>query len=101
MEGFDRRKFLKGTSVAAGLAGAATVVPGALPALAGTPGSSSSRTRASKGPAPVTASSSGPSQPVVAHVRDVSKGEIDVFVGTQHFTLRDRSLADRIVDAAR
>ena len=34
MEGFDRRKFLKGSSVAVGLAGAMTVVPGAIPAFA-------------------------------------------------------------------
>ncbi len=34
MEGFDRRKFLKGSSVAVGMAGAMTVLPGAIPALA-------------------------------------------------------------------
>ena len=53
MEGFDRRKFLKGSSVAAGLAGAITVVPGALPAFAkGAQKSSVAKDRAMRRPLP-------------------------------------------------
>jgi hypothetical protein len=107
MEGFDRRKFLKGSTVAAGLAGAMTVVPGALPALAksgntargvskGLAGASSADGDQDNG----VSGNSGTNEPVVAHVRDAKKGEIDVFVGTRHFTLHDRNLASRIVGVA-
>jgi hypothetical protein len=103
MEGFDRRKFLKGSTVAAGLAGAMTVVPGALPALA------KSTSTARGGSQGLAAGAEGhdpednpaTSEPVVAHVRDAKKGEIDVFIGTRHFTVQDRGLANRIVGAAR
>ena len=103
MEGFDRRKFLKGSTVAAGLAGAMTVVPGALPALA----KSTTTTRGGGARAAVTGaraqdsgSATASDEPVVAHVRDAKKGEIDVFIGTKHFTLQDRALASRIMGAA-
>jgi hypothetical protein len=105
MENFDRRKFLKGSTVAAGLAGAMTVVPGALPALAKS--TSGARIAPRVGSRATSAAQahdatarSGKDEPVVAHVRDAKKGEIDVFVGTRHFLIRDRSLADRIVGAA-
>jgi hypothetical protein len=104
VEGFDRRRFLKGSSVAAGLAGAMTIVPGALPALArstsaGKGVSSSLADRAAaeqRQPALDTTA-----EPVVAHIRDAGMGHIDVFVGTKHFSVQDRSLAKRIVSAAR
>jgi hypothetical protein len=103
MEGFDRRKFLKGSTVAAGLAGAMTVLPGALPALANSPGATRGGQRASAAGDLAQDSTDGPtsSEPVVAHVRDAKKGEIDVFVGTKHFTVQDRQLASRILGATR
>jgi hypothetical protein len=105
MEGFDRRKFLKGSTVAAGLAGAMTVIPGALPALA----KSTSNTRGGSRALAIGGQeqdhgvepSTGTAEPVVAHVRDAKKGEIDVFIGTRHFTLQDRGLANKIMGAAR
>lgn len=102
MEGFDRRKFLKGSTVAAGLAGAMTVVPGALPALAKstTTTRGGARAAAMGAQAHDSASGTGTNEPVVAHVRDAKKGEIDVFIGTKHFTLQDRALASRIMGAA-
>lgn len=101
MEGFDRRKFLKGSTVAAGLAGAMTVVPGALPALAKS-GNTKAGTRglATGGEEQDVEGSVGTKDPVVAHIRDAKKGEIDVYVGTKHFTLQDRGLANRIMGAA-
>ena len=101
MEGFDRRKFLKGSTVAAGLAGAMTVLPGALPALANSPSATRGGARASASGAleQDSAGAATSSEPVVAHVRDAKKGEIDVFVGTKHFTVQDRQLASRIVGA--
>ena len=103
MEGFDRRKFLKGSTVAAGLAGAMTVLPGALPALASSPSAARGGARTSAAGALEQDSAGGAtnSEPVVAHVRDARKGEIDVFVGTKHFTVQDRQLASRIVGATR
>lgn len=98
MEGFDRRKFLKGSSVAAGLAGAMTVVPGALPAFAKTvTGKSSTSTHPETG----ALEHSESSEPVVVHVRDASSGKIDLFVGTRHISVQDRALASRIVSSAR
>ena len=99
MEGFDRRKFLKGSSVAVGLAGAMTVVPGAIPALAksaqAAPGNSSLHEEEH------LESTVDSGENVVAHVRDAKKGQIDLFVGTRHFSLEDRGLANRILKAAR
>jgi hypothetical protein len=98
MEGFDRRKFLKGSSVAAGLAGAMTVIPGALPALARTPDNAKASAAARN---MQTDDEVSASEPVVAHIRDASKGQIDLFVGTKHITVQDRGLAKQILGAAR
>jgi hypothetical protein len=38
--------------------------------------------------------------PIVAHLRDVNSGEIDLFVGTRHLRVRDHKLAARLADAA-
>ena len=40
-------------------------------------------------------------QPLVAHVRDLSTGEIGVFNGTREVVVRDPELASRILRAAR
>ncbi len=99
MEGFDRRKFLKGSSVAVGIAGAMTVMPAALPALA-----KSTRavpTKATSHEDEELAQPIDTGEAVVAHVRDAKKGQIDLFVGTRHFTLQDRGLANHILSAAR
>jgi hypothetical protein len=102
MEGFDRRKFLKGSSVAAGLAGAMTVVPGALPAFAhSTKGSSALTTHMSREEAAKVDESIKSGAPVVAHIRDAKTGQIDLFVGTEHFSVQDRGLANRILNSAR
>jgi hypothetical protein len=103
VEGFDRRKFLKGSSVAAGLAGAMTIVPGALPALARSTsaGKGVSTSLADRVAEQRQTALDTTAEPVVAHIRDAGKGQIDVFVGTKHFSVQDRSLAKRIVSAAR
>ena len=99
MEGFDRRKFLKGSSVAVGLAGAMTVVPGAIPALASSTKASSANSDPHRDEE--LEHNVDSDEAVVAHVRDAKKGQIDLFVGTRHFTLEDRGLASRILSAAR
>jgi len=40
-------------------------------------------------------------EPVVAHVRDVASGDIDIFVGTRVVRLKDPQLAARLAQAAR
>lgn len=103
MEALDRRKFLKGSSVAVGLAGAMAVVPAALPALAKATQGTPKDVRVNPGrhdeDPPEELIDSG--EPVVAHVRDARKGQIDLFVGTRHVTLQDRGLTNRILSAAR
>lgn len=80
----SRRGVLKGAAgaglVAAG-AGAAVVVGG--------------------GPAGATSLQDGAgTESVVAHVRDVRTGAVDVFVGTRQVTIHDRELAVRLANAA-
>ena len=43
----------------------------------------------------------GTALPVVAHVRDVASGDIDIFVGTRQVRLKDPQLAARLAQAAR
>ena len=88
MKSFSRRKFLRQTSVAVGMAGAVAAVPG-LPASL-----SSSQLKDGVGTVPGNLA-----EPLVAHVRDLKSGEIDVFVGTKHVTTRDPHLAARIFKA--
>jgi TAT (twin-arginine translocation) pathway signal sequence len=38
---------------------------------------------------------------LVAHVRDARSGDIDLYVGTRHVSVRDRSLATHLARAAR
>jgi hypothetical protein len=99
MEGFDRRKFLKGSSVAAGLAGAMTVLPGALPAFAKS--QSAIKKSSSHEDAAIAEQHASSGDPVVVHVRDARTGQIDLFVGTKHFSVQDKALASRILSSAR
>jgi hypothetical protein len=98
VEGFDRRKFLKGSSVAAGLAGAMTVLPGAIPAFAKSTTATPRATRNLNAGDATEVSSND--DPVVVHVRDARRGQIDMFIGQRHVTLNDRALANRIMSAA-
>jgi hypothetical protein len=92
--GRSRRSVLKG-AVAAGAAGVAAtaLAGGALPAAAST-GPAAGPARGAG-----TASAAG-SEPVVAHVRDVAAGEMDVFRGTTSTRVRDRELAARLASAS-
>lgn len=81
-----RRQVIAGAAVT----GVAVAAGGALaaPAMAAAP---------TDGAAPDNASE----EPLVAHVRDPRTGEIDLYVGERHVSLRDRDLAARLVAAAR
>lgn len=47
-----------------------------------------------------SAATSPHTEPVVAHVRDVASGHIDIYVGERHVVLRDKDIAARLSNAA-
>jgi hypothetical protein len=83
----DRRSFVKKAG-AAGLGAAALGVTGA--GSAGAEG----RAEVTDPSGPV------PSEPLVAYVRDVERGEVTVVSGTRETTYRDHALVKRLVKAA-
>ena len=90
----NRRDFLIRGSAAVAAVGAGTLVSG-LPASAGAseaPGSSpDGETELPQGDTTL---------PLVARIRDVRTGEIDLFLGDREVTCRDRQLAARLFNAA-
>jgi hypothetical protein len=84
----SRRRLLRG-AVAVGAAGVVGVV-----AVEGF-------TTAASAQSDTQTAADGQSEPVVAHVRDVASGDIDLFVGTKLVRLRDPQLAARLAQAAR
>jgi hypothetical protein len=85
----SRRTMLKGAAAAGVGAATAGVVADIL--FAGP---------ASAAATPSSGSSGGDSD-LVAHVRDVRSGDIDLYVGTRQVSVRDRALATRLARAAR
>lgn len=89
--GVSRRGLLRG---AAGL-GAATVAAGLLvdalaqPAVAAQPAQHDA-----------TPSAPAVDEPMVAHVRDASTGEVDLFIGTRHIRFVDPNFTARLANAA-
>lgn len=49
---------------------------------------------------PVDPATATPREPVVAYIRDESRGEVTVVAGTSETTYRDHSLVKRLLDAA-
>ncbi|NEB95815.1 hypothetical protein [Streptomyces bauhiniae] len=87
LSGLDRRGVMRGATQL-GLAGlAAGVVLGAAePAMAAAP-------RLDEAVAQAPAEAAGPHEPLVVHVRNASKGELDFFHGERHHHVVDRELA--------
>ena len=100
MSELSRRVFLKGGTAAVVAAGALTAVPG-LPALVG---AVETQAPADAGEAQAAVSEADSSltmsEPVVAHVRDLSSGEIGIFNGTREVVFKDPQLAARLFRAA-
>jgi hypothetical protein len=101
MSEVSRRVFLKGGSAAIVAAGAISAIPG-LPALVGVADT--------QGPADVGAaeaavtdaeSSPAMTEPLIAHIRDLSTGEIGLFSGTREITVLNPQLAASLVKAMR
>jgi hypothetical protein len=89
MNDLSRRRFLKHGSLGVAFAGVIALVPGLSAVL--------------KLPAPAVATGSEAAQggPLIAHVRDLTNGEIVLLVGTEQVIQRDRDLAARLYAAAR
>ena len=91
MAGVSRRTFLGRGSMAVAAAGV----------LSSVPGSRACSARASQKPLPPTPLSPDrrrrrqPDEPLVAHVRDLSTGEISLFNGTREVIVRDPQLANQ------
>jgi hypothetical protein len=95
MMGLSRRMFLKRGSLAVAMAGVASSMPLLSEVAAGPPGSEAATT-AAEVPEGLQMSES-----VVAHVRDLSSGQINLFVGERQIVLNDPALARAIVRATR
>jgi hypothetical protein len=95
MKPLSRRMFLKRGSVAVALAGAASSLP-VLPVLSEVGDSGP----ASSAPAELP-DGADLAEPLIAHVRDLGRGEISLFVGEREVIVRDPSLATRIFHASR
>jgi hypothetical protein len=90
----SRRSMLMGAA-GAGAAGVAAVALGGAAARP-QPGGSAAR----HGAQAADLSAADLAEPVVVHVRDAARGEIEVFRGTTSTRLQDRELAARLVRAS-
>ena len=98
MAGVTRRTFLGRGSMAVAAAGVLSSVPGLSSLLsagdAEAPAADASIAGADAGAANL-------SEPLVAHVRDLSTGEISLFNGTREIIVRNPQLASQLARAAR
>jgi hypothetical protein len=100
--GLSRRMFLKRGSVAVAMAGVATSMPLLSEVASGPPASEAASTAASAS----AASADVPAgfqmtEELVAHVRDLGTGEINVFFGERQVVLKDPGLARALFQATR
>jgi hypothetical protein len=94
MKPLSRRTFLKRGSVAVALAGAASSLPGL--------GDMTDASQAATGSAPAELpEGANLAEPMIAHVRDLGRGEISLFVGEREVVVTDPNLATRIFHASR
>ena len=94
----SRRAFLGRGSLAVAAAGVLSTVPG----LSGLLGAAETEGPAADASvAGADAGAANLSEPLVAHVRDLSTGEISVFNGTQEVVVRNPQLANQLARAAR
>ncbi|MGH9017314.1 MAG: hypothetical protein ACRDY1_06155 [Acidimicrobiales bacterium] len=98
----SRRSFLRNS----GLAVAGAGVMSQMPLLSGLVGAGESDAPAVTGAADAAAAgtedaTASLAEPLVAHVRDVSTGEIGIFNGTREVVVNDPQLAARLFRAAR
>jgi len=98
LSGLSRRAFLAKGSLTA----AAVGVAGSLPGLGGLlAGGAAEAPAAETGAAELEGDAAALEQPLLAHVRDLSTGEISLFQGEREVVVRDPALARRLVSAVR
>jgi hypothetical protein len=96
MNAFTRRVFLTRSSMAVAAAGAVSAIPGL-----------SSVLTAAESDAPASEAlltdeaAASMTEPLVAHVRDLSSGEIGLFSGEREVVFHDPGLAHRLFNATR
>jgi hypothetical protein len=90
-DNFDRRSFIRRTSMGAAAVGALTVAGGVF-------GDVASANAATAKPTPHEVLDGSD---VIAHVVDARTGEISILAGTQEITLINRDLAQQLVRATR
>jgi hypothetical protein len=91
MEPTNRRDFLKHASVAAAVAGAAATVPISFAESAA----------ADTNKTPPVSRDARVDTNVVAHLRDVQTGEVDIYAGDRAITVTDKRLAALLYKASR
>jgi hypothetical protein len=95
----SRRAFLTKSSLAAAAAGLLASAPAtALPGLLAGAGTEADAAVAEEGAVELGGELEGT---VVAHVRDLTTGEISIYSGTQETVIRDPGVATRLARAAR
>jgi hypothetical protein len=87
MERLSRRSFVKVAGAATGAAALAAAPPIAQAAVG-------------DGAEQIDPTTGVPTEPVVAYVRDVERGEVTVTAGTSERTYRDRALVQRLLRAS-
>jgi len=96
MDDLSRRSFLKRGSVAVAMAGAATAMPALTEVLSGPSAAETGAAASTEIPEGATLS-----EPVVAHLRDLTSGEVHLFVGSQQVVVNDPQLAHALFRATR
>jgi hypothetical protein len=101
MKSLSRRSFLRKSTLAVGAVGAAATVPtlGRLRSTHEAAAAGRLPVAGASQPAAAAGADVPTGGPIVAHVRDVRRGEIDVFVGTRKVTLHDPATAARLYRA--
>jgi len=95
IKAFNRRQFLSRGSVAIAAAGVVATVPGFASALV------SAEEEAAPAESAVQDEVLSLTEPLVAHVRDLTTGEIGLFSGTEEIVFHDPGLATRLFNATR
>ena len=102
MNKLSRRAFLLRGSAAAGVAGAVAAMPG-LPALlaAGSPEAATSAEAVAPEASALLPEEMAGAEPLVAHVRDLSTGAMDLYIGDQQVSYTNPRIAAQLLRATR
>jgi hypothetical protein len=98
MQRFDRRLFLKGSSLGVAAAGALAAVPG-LPSLLGEAEADAPAVDNAASGAATDVGVGG--ETIVAHLRDAATGEVAIYAGERQVIVRSSELVAQLLRAAR